>query len=65
MKTAAEVRAHLVRALETDLIGPYGDDEELERAPSKFYLTGFLVPSGDLQDDPVPEPDDDAEAEEA
>ena len=47
---SAEIRARLVDALRLDLIGPRPDDETLQRerlpqAPSRWYLTGFLVPS--------------------
>lgn len=45
---AADVRASLVDALELDLIGPRPgapeEHEALESAPSRWYLTGFLVP---------------------
>ena len=54
--TASDVRADLGRALEVDLIGPYKDDEQLDRAPSPFYLTG--VPAGSRrrsQEDFTPE----------
>jgi hypothetical protein len=50
-------RAHLLKALEADLIGPFrkglkdangngGTDsvEELKLPPSRWYLTGFLAP---------------------
>ena len=41
-------RAHLLRALETDLIGPFefreDSEEELYIPPSRWYLTGFLAP---------------------
>lgn len=45
----AEVRAHLIDALQLDLVGPASDnldhaEEILDQAPSKWYLTGFLVP---------------------
>ncbi len=63
--TGSEVRAHLVRALEAELVGPYTDREELDRAPSRTYLTGFLVPREDRRADPLTDPDDDTEAEEA
>ena len=51
MSTSAQVRRQLVEALELDLIGPAPDDslyaqEELDQAPSNWYLSGFLVPSG-------------------
>src|SRR4051812_20795724 len=46
--TSVEVRRQLVDALRLDLVGP-GDglgsaDEVLPQAPSRWYLTGFLVP---------------------
>ncbi len=59
------MRAHLVRALEAELVGPYAEREELDRAPSRTYLTGFLVPREDRSADPLSDPDDDTEAEEA
>lgn len=51
MTTSAEVRSHLIRAMQLDLVGPTPDDVEyaeeiLTQAPSKWYLTGFLVPFG-------------------
>lgn len=64
------VRAELVRRLRRNLIGPCeADDADLaaERLPpgenpSRWYLTGFLAPSGELTaDPPLPadaEPDD-------
>jgi Helicase conserved C-terminal domain len=39
-----DVRRHLVDALVGDLVGPYSDDEILKLPPSRWYLTGFLVP---------------------
>jgi hypothetical protein len=55
MLTSAEVRTELVKALRLDLIGPQPrdpyQDEILPLAPSKWYLTGFLVPyEADLKD---------------
>jgi hypothetical protein len=49
MLTAADVRTELVKALRLDLIGPQPhdadyQDEILPLAPSKWYLSGFLVP---------------------
>src|SRR4051794_34635600 len=46
--TPVEVRSQLVEALRLDLIGPE-DGSELEaevlpQSPSRWYLTGFLVP---------------------
>jgi hypothetical protein len=47
--TASDVRDRLTHALRLDLIGPEPDqpqvDEILDRAPSRWYLTGFLAPS--------------------
>src|SRR5207253_4683688 len=47
---AADVRAQVVRALRLDLVGPEPDEpqasEVLSSAPSRWYLTGFLVPWG-------------------
>jgi hypothetical protein len=46
--TSAEVRSKLVESLELDLVGPrpgLGDAKEiLSQSPSRWYLTGFLVP---------------------
>jgi hypothetical protein len=46
--TPAEVRSKLVDALRLDLVGPDGrlgfETEVLPQAPSRWYLTGFLVP---------------------
>lgn len=49
-KTSADVRQQLTDALQLDLVGPLPSDnahieEILPQAPSKWYLTGFLVPS--------------------
>src|SRR3954468_19500808 len=48
--TSADVRSQLVRALRLDLVGPEPDEpqasEVLSSAPSRWYLTGFLVPWG-------------------
>lgn len=54
-----------MRALEVDLIGPYAEDEQLDRAPSRFYLTGFLVPREGRGEEAIVEPDDDTESEDA
>ena len=58
---SAAVRTHLVDALQADLVGPFDGDpnsaEVLSRPPSRFYLTGFLAPSGDR--DPGNPTDDD------
>ena len=47
--TPAEVRQHLIDALQLDLIGPIPDDEAhaaeiINQPPSRWYLSGFLVP---------------------
>ncbi|MCA9687097.1 MAG: hypothetical protein KC457_33335, partial [Myxococcales bacterium] len=42
-----DVRAHLIDALQAELVGPYdpvGGQELLKLAPSRHYLTGFLAP---------------------
>lgn len=49
--TPSEVRMHLIEALQLDLVGPTPDntdyaEEIIDQAPSKWYLTGFLVPYG-------------------
>lgn len=45
---SADVRSDLVRTLALDTVGPNGGDayekEKLPQAPSRWYLTGFLVP---------------------
>src|SRR5262245_34566158 len=47
--TPVEVRQDLVNALKLDLVGPDKgselEQEILPQAPSRWYLTGFLVPS--------------------
>lgn len=52
---AAIARDHLVRALEADLVGPFQADgrEVLPLAPSRWYLTGFLVPHEAREVDPA------------
>jgi hypothetical protein len=46
--TSFEVREQLVRALKLDLLGPDADvgnpAEVLPHTPSRWYLTGFLIP---------------------
>lgn len=58
------VREHLVEALHADLVGPFGRNpgdatsdagELLRHAPSRWYLTGFLVPR---EQGEIEEPDD-------
>jgi hypothetical protein len=53
--TSAQVRTHLVEALQLDLIGPTPDDLEhaeeiLTQPPTKWYLAGFLAPFGSSLD---------------
>lgn len=49
-----EVRSKLVDALKLDLVGPSdtlgNPDEALPQSPSRWYLTGFLVPIGAERD---------------
>ena len=50
-KDSASVRDYLIEALRLDLIGPHTGDKALHRerlpyAPSRWYLTGFLAPTG-------------------
>ena len=46
--TSSDVRSKLVESLELDLVGPRPDlgtsNEILPQSPSRWYLTGFLVP---------------------
>src|SRR5688500_6904814 len=56
--TSAQVRDALVDALKLDLVGPSPEDashflEVLRDPPSRWYLTGFLVPfeGGDEDDE--------------
>src|ERR1700688_378714 len=46
--TSAELRSKLVEALDVDLVGPRpglgAANEILPQSPSRWYLTGFLVP---------------------
>src|SRR5258705_2856667 len=62
--TPCDVRRGLIHALKLDLVGPdptLGSlDEVLDQAPSRFYLTGFLVP---LDADPVQRVDPDSTEE--
>ncbi|MBL8912023.1 MAG: helicase [Archangium sp.] len=61
---AVAVREHLVEALHADLVGPFGRrpgdatsevGELLRHPPSRWYLTGFLVPR---EQGEIVEPDD-------
>jgi hypothetical protein len=48
LMTSADVRARLTHALRLDLIGPAATEpqaaEILNRAPTRWYLSGFLAP---------------------
>jgi hypothetical protein len=55
-----DVRDRLVDILREDLIGPVTPDEVLTEAPSRWYLTGFLVPfEGGEAERSDPDSDDD------
>lgn len=62
------IRASLLDALQVDLIGPsgpLGDHRELlPQAPSRRYLTGFLVPT-DADEDQRYDPSSDDEVDHA
>ncbi|MCY4234372.1 MAG: helicase-related protein [Bacteroidetes bacterium] len=50
-KDSASVRDYLIHTLKLDLIGPDSEDKDhqyecVRYAPSKWYMTGFIVPSG-------------------
>src|SRR5437764_1293233 len=66
--TSREVRTELTRALKVDVVGPsdgLGDaNEMLLQPPSRWYLTGFLVPR-DAPSEQAVLPDSDDEMEEA
>jgi len=63
MSQATDVRDHLVRALEADLVGPFAGWDVSETAmellplpPARWYLTGFLAPQeGRNTEDPTSE----------
>jgi hypothetical protein len=67
--SALEVRERLVEALELDLVGPWPGhvlEKELlpiERRPSNWYLTGFLVPKTAAPDQRRDEDEDDDAAD--
>ncbi|EDX83177.1 Helicase conserved C-terminal domain protein [Synechococcus sp. PCC 7335] len=69
LQTSAAVRASLINALRLDLIGPGPDDaahasEVIPQAPSRWYLSGFLVPyEAKLSDRSDPDSDDSFESE--
>lgn len=54
MPSSAEIRSELVDALRLDLVGPVKghelESEVLPTAPSRWYLTGFLVPHEAAED---------------
>ena len=65
--TSAQVREKLVEALTLDLIGPIADPsratERLKESPSRWYLTGFLVPR-DRPSHDLPADEDEEDEEE-
>ena len=64
--TSSDVRDKLVDALVLDLVGPVDDpdreNERLDQGPSRWYLTGFLVPRGRPSMD-LPKDEDDNDNE--
>jgi len=63
-----KVREALLDALQVDLIGPLGalgdHSETLPHAPSRWYLTGFLVPT-DADEDQRYDPNSNDEVDQA
>lgn len=63
LMTSSTVRDKLVHALRLDIIGPGHEDEyadeRLVEPPSRWYLTGFLVPLGAALSERIEETDDD------
>jgi hypothetical protein len=59
-RASLEARAHLVRALEADFVGPFeeGKAETLPIAPSRWYLTGFLATEQDRETESPDDQDD-------
>ncbi len=56
---SVDIRDRLVEVLRQDLVGPAYPEEVLEESPSRFYLTGFLVPfEGGDEDRLDPDSDD-------
>lgn len=55
MSTPVQVREKLLEALDADFVGPFtGETETLPLSPSRWYLTGFLVPQAAREpDDPT------------
>lgn len=69
---SADVRKHLVNALNADLVGPFDSTghETFNVAPSRIYLTGFLAPkegreSEEVQQDGELEGGDDTPSDDA
>ena len=66
-RDSAAVRDLLVGALRLDLIGPQPNDDEalqherLPQAPSRWYLTGFLVPSDAPEEQRVQDTDEEVD----
>ena len=60
MSDSSSVRARIVETVRRDLIGPGPSDldlrdERLKENPSRWYLTGFLAPAPDGEDDAADE----------
>ena len=69
MPTSAEVRERLASELRLDLIGPGPGDgalvaEILPDPPSRWYLTGFLVPIGAPERQKSPDPQEEMDTAE-
>jgi hypothetical protein len=66
--TSAEIRERLATELRLDLIGPSQRDdpeirdEMLPEPPSRWYLTGFLVPLGAAPRQKTPDPQEEMDA---
>lgn len=59
LTSCADARAHLVKALHADFIGPFSGDEAeiLPLPPSRWYMAGFLAPQ-DAREPEDPTDDD-------
>jgi len=69
MPSSAEIRQGLVNELRLDLIGPGPDDGDLvgevfPDPPSRWYLTGFLVPLGAPPRQKAPDPQEEMDTAE-
>jgi hypothetical protein len=66
--TPCDIRSRLRDALRLDLVGPSagdpGESEALSQSPSRWYLTGFLVPKGAAPDQRIDEESGEQVAEE-